>query len=217
MCCSHFLWRDPQMGSLLNLAYRLTGCQSFFFEGRLGFRGKKNSLIWRLKEKGPRSVPLRTDKNLEKQHLGSTHTRREKKIKNNLVVKTRGGMEQWQSGSFGNFLSAFIRVMWSWLFCRDQSNLRADGIALLRRTGDSLCFFSEAVIGPLCHGPERANSHCHRRCAATTRVFLLCTAHNVLPELQAPFHIKVVLNVAVIKKLRLFQRGKYTFTGARTR
>lgn len=70
------------------------------------------------------------------------------------------------------------------------------------RLGDCLCFFSEAVIGPLCHGPERANSRRHRRCAATTRVVLLCMAHNAVPELQAPFHIKskVVLNVAVMNK-----------------
>lgn len=51
------------------------------------------------KGKGPCSVPLQTDKNLEKQHFGTTHTPREgggkkEKIKNNLVVKTRGGMEQ---------------------------------------------------------------------------------------------------------------------------
>lgn len=113
-----FLWRPPRL------------------------QRQKNSLIWRLKERAPAVCRYRLIKT-KKNNIWVTHTlaRKKKKIKNNLVVKTRGGMEQWQSGSFGNFLSAFIRVMWSWLFCRDQSNLWADGIALLWWTGDCLCFF----------------------------------------------------------------------------
>lgn len=129
--------------TLSNLAYHLTGRQSFLpFEGCLGFRVKKTLSDLTTKGKGPCSAALQTDKSSEKQHLGNTHQQEErKKIRINLVVKTRGGMEQWQSGSSGNFLSASIPLMWWWLFCRDQSNLWADGFVLLQQTGGCKSFF----------------------------------------------------------------------------
>lgn len=172
----------------------LQGARAFSLKAASASEAKKLSDLT-AKGKGPCSMPLQTDKKLGKQHLGNTHTNSQGKKKLRIIWLWKQELV-WNNDNLAPLVISCRRsFVWCGRDCSAGINQTCEQMASHSsgRLGIVCVFFSEAVIGLLCHRPEHANSHCHRRCVATTCIVLLCMAHNVVPVLKAPFHIRTKL------------------------
>lgn len=143
--------------TLSNLAYQLTGRQSFLlFDDRLGFRVKKAFSDLATKEKGPCSAPLQTDESSEKQHLGNTHINRDERKKLGLIWLWKQEAV-WNNDNLAP-LVIFCRHLFLWCGgdCSAGINQTCEQMASYSSSRPRVVrdfFIPEMVIGLLFHGP----------------------------------------------------------------